>query len=127
PTGVNDEVSAAGQTITLPVGNYSTLSFLATGVNGNQANQQFTVTYTNGSTQTFTQSISDWFTPQNYAGESIAASTAYRNESNGGQDDRTFNVYRYSFTLNSGKQVESITLPDNGNVEILAMDVTNLS
>ena len=41
----------------------------ATGVNGNQANQTFTVNYSDGTSTSFTQSLSDWFTPQNYAGE----------------------------------------------------------
>jgi len=121
--GVNDVISAAGQTISLPSGNYSTLSFLATGVDGNQPNQSFTVNYTDGTSQTFTQSISDWFTPQNYAGESIAAKTSYRNESNGSADDRTFDVYGYSFSVDPTKQVASITLPNNSNVEVLAIDL----
>lgn len=117
----NNVISAAGQTINLPAGNFSTLNFLAAGVNGNQPNLTFTVTYTDGTTQTFTQSISDWFTPQSYSGESTAVTTAYRNVSNGGQDNRTFNVYGYSFALNGSKTVQSITLPNDGNVEILAM------
>src|ERR1019366_8229138 len=48
------------KTIALPAGNYTALSFLATAINGNQANQKFTVTYSDGTTATFTQSISDW-------------------------------------------------------------------
>ncbi len=43
-----------------------------------QPNQSFTVTYTDGTTPTFTQSISDWAVPQGYAGESTALTTAYR-------------------------------------------------
>jgi hypothetical protein len=121
----NDVVSAAGQTINLPAGNFSTLNFLATGVNGNQANLTFTVTYTDGSTQTFTQSISDWYTPQNYSGESTTATMAYRDDNNGTQDNRSFYVYGYSFALNSSKTVQSITLPNDGNVEILAMTLGN--
>jgi disulfide oxidoreductase YuzD len=55
----NNVVSAAGQTINLPAGSFSTLNFLATAVNGNQPNQKFVVTYTDGTTDTFTQGISD--------------------------------------------------------------------
>ncbi len=124
PAGSNDVVSAAGQVITLPSGTDSTLSFLATGVNGNQASQNFVVTYTDGTTQTFTQSISDWFSPQNYAGESKAVTMAYRDASNGTKDNRTFYVYGYSFSLNTSKTVKSITLPSDANVEIFAVDVT---
>ncbi|HEY7424768.1 MAG TPA: fibronectin type III domain-containing protein, partial [Gemmataceae bacterium] len=121
----NNVVSATGQTIALPRGNYSTLTFLATGVNGNQRNRKFIVTYTDGTTQTFTQSISGLLTPQGYSGESQAATTAYRDTSSGGRVNRTTYVYGYSFALNSGKTVQSITLPNDANVEILAMNLLN--
>jgi hypothetical protein len=122
---VSDVVRGAGQAIGLPNINASSVSFIATGVNGNQANQTFRVTYTDGSTQTFTQSISDWFTPQNFPGESTAVTMAYRDTASGGQDNRTFRVYAYSLAVNTAKQVQSITLPNNGNVEVLAVDVTS--
>src|SRR5262249_26352054 len=35
-----------------------------------------------------------------------------------------FYVFGYSFALNSGKTVQSITLPNDGNMEILAMTLT---
>ena len=69
PAGSDDVVSADGQTIALPAGNDSVLQLVATAVNGAQPNQTFTVTYSDGTTQTFTQSISDWSDPQNYPGE----------------------------------------------------------
>jgi hypothetical protein len=52
--------------VTLPAGSYGTLTFLGTAVNGNLASQQFIVTYSDDSTTTYTQSVSDWFTPQYY-------------------------------------------------------------
>src|SRR6202000_1988601 len=54
--GVADAVS--NTTITLPSGSFGTLQLLATGVKGNQAGQTFKVTYTDGTTTTFTQSLS---------------------------------------------------------------------
>ena len=65
-------------TIPLPAGNDSAVNLLATAVGGNQLNQTFVVTYTDGTTSSFTQSLSDWFTPQNYAGESKALTMPYR-------------------------------------------------
>jgi hypothetical protein len=121
--GGNNVISAAGQTINLPAGNYTTLNFLATAVNGNQPNQTFVVTYTDGTTQTFSQGISDWFTPQHYSGESDAVDLAYRDLAGGGRDTRTFHVYGYSLRLLPGKTVQSIRLPNNGNVKILAMSL----
>ena len=65
PINTNNVVSATGQTIALPAGNDAALKLLATAVNGAQPNQTFTVTYTDGTTATLTQSISDWAVPQN--------------------------------------------------------------
>jgi hypothetical protein len=110
----------------LPAGQFSTLNLLGTAVNGNQTSQTFTVTYTDGSTATYTQSLSDWFTPQGYSGEATALSTAYRDDSSGGQQDATFNLYGYSFALNSSKTLQSLTLPTNRNVVVLAV-VPNLN
>ena len=101
-----------------------TLNLLATAVNGNQPNQTFIVTYTDGTTSSFTQSLSDWFTPQNYAGESKALTMAYRLAPSGATDNGTFYLYGYSFALNSAKTVKSLTLPNNRNVVVLAVDVT---
>lgn len=116
-----NDVSAAGQTITLPSGQFSALQLMATAINGNQTSQTFTVTYTDNTTATFTQSLSDWFSPQSYAGELTAVNMAYRDTSSGGRDSRTFHVYNYKFTLNNAKTVKSVKLPSNANVEVLAM------
>jgi fibronectin type 3 domain-containing protein len=117
----NNVVSAQGQTIGLSQGNFSSLMLLADAVNGNQTNLTFTVHYTDGTSQTFTQSFSDWHTPQKYAGESIAATNSYRDLSNGTTQSGTFDVYGYAFALNSSKTVQSITLPSDSNLEILSM------
>ncbi len=119
PPNALDAVSSA--TVTLPAGQYSTLALLATGVNGGQASQNFAVSYTDGTNATFTQSLSDWHSPQGYPGESLAATMAYRDVSNGTKDNRTFYLYGYTFALNVAKTVSSITLPANNNVMVLAM------
>jgi hypothetical protein len=116
-------VSAAGQTIALPAGNFSTLAFLGTATHGNQVNQTFVVNYADGTSVTFTQSLSDWIHPQSYVGESIAASMSYRDKQDGTQNSLAPYLYRYSFHLDSSKVVSSITLPSNANDEILAMDL----
>jgi hypothetical protein len=123
PAGSSDVVSASGQTITLPAGQYGTLALLATGINGNQPNLTFTVKYTDGTTATFTQSVSDWFAPQNNSGESEAVTMAYRDHSNGTKDNRTFFVYGYKFALDSAKTVSSVTLPNQPNFKLLAINL----
>jgi hypothetical protein len=91
------------------------------GVNGNQASQTFTVTYTDSTTQSFTQSVSDWVHPQNFAGETTAVTMVHRDQSGGTTQVRTVHLYGYAFTLNGGKSVKSITLPKTRNVVVLAI------
>ena len=123
PANAPDAVS--GATVPLPAGRFSAIQLLATAVNGNQQSQGFRVTYTDGTSSTFTQSVSDWFTPQNFSGETKALIMPYRDTGVGQLDVRTFYLYEYTFTLNSGKTVASITLPGNRNVVVLAATLTN--
>ena len=66
--------------------------------------------------------MSDWFTPQNYSGESDAVDMPYRDVSDGTRDNRTFHIYGYSLSLRPGKTVRT-SLPTNGNVIILAISL----
>ena len=115
--------AVANATIALPAGSYTTLTLLGTGANGNHPNQTFTVNYSDGTSTSFTQSVSDWFTPQNYAGETEVLKMAYRVTSTGALDNRTFYLYGYSFALNSAKTAVSLTLPKTRNIVALAVDV----
>jgi hypothetical protein len=124
PAGGNNVVFASGQTITLNSGIDSTLSFLAAAAFGSQLNQTFTVTYTDNTTQNFTQSFSDWGIATTFAGQTAVASTAYRDTFTGGMSAGPYTVYGYSFALDSSKSLKSITLPNNHNVILLAMDAT---
>jgi hypothetical protein len=121
PANGADVISGAGQTIALTQAQASAVSLLAIAVNGAQASQVFTVTYTDGTTTRFTQSISDWFVPNHFTGESIAKAMAYRDTSTGGRDNRTFNLYGYAFATSAAKTVKSITLPGNAQVKVLAI------
>ena len=116
--------AVANASISLPAGNFTSLKFLATGLNGNQANQAFVVAYTDGTSTSFTQSVSDWFTPQAYSGETRVSTMAYRLVDTGILDNRTFYLYGYTLALNSAKTVRSITLPNNRNVTVLAITLS---
>jgi len=117
----SNAVSAAGNNLTLPAGNFSTLQMLGTAVNGSQTSQTFTVYYTDGSNSTFTQSLSDWGSSQGYSGEAQAAVMSYRDESNGSTTSGTWSLYGYSFSLNNAKTVSYITLPNDSNVEVVSL------
>ncbi len=120
PANETDAVGSTGQSISLPSGQFAGLMLLATGVEGDQTSQTLTVTYTDGTTSQFTQSFSDWYTPQKYHGESEGVAMDYRNFDNGTKDNRTFNLYAYRFVLNSSKTVQTITLPNDSHVLVLA-------
>lgn len=119
PANDLDAIGCSGQVVTLPAGKYAGLLLFATGIQGNQAKQTFIVTYTDGTTAQFTQSLSDWYTPQKYAGELEGVAMAYRNYQDGTKDQRVFNLYAYRLSLNSAKIVQSVTLPNNAHVVVL--------
>ena len=125
PANEPDAVGCGDQTVTLPQGKYSDLELLATAVNGNQSSQTFTVQYTDGSKQQFVQSFSDWFTPKNFPGESEGVAMPYRNFDDGTRDKRTFSLYAYRLVLNPNKVVQSITLPNDADVVVLAVTVVS--
>lgn len=120
---VTNIISAANQIVTLPAGNFSVVRMLASGVQGNQASQVFIVKYTDNTTSTFVQSLSDWFSPQSFAGESKAIIMGHRNSKDGTKDNRTFYLYGYSFKINSSKVVKSIQLPNNANVLVTSISL----
>jgi len=120
--GLADAVSNAA--VPLPAGSFQTLNLAGTAVNGSQASQSFVVTYTDGTTSTFTQSMSDWGYPQKHAGETIASAMTYRITPASGTVAGAYYVYAYSFALNSAKTVASLTLPANRNVTVLAITLS---
>jgi hypothetical protein len=125
PLNATNVIFGANQTIPLPAGNYSRLRMLATAVNGSQPSQLFVVTYTDATTATFVQGLSDWFSPQNYAGESKAIPMGYRNSSDGSSsENNALYLYGYSFTLNPAKTIQSVRLPNNGKVIVTAISLT---
>jgi hypothetical protein len=116
--GTADAVS--NTTITLPAVSSAKLYLLAAAVNGNQPNQTFVLTYTDSTTTTLTQSVSDWYAPQNYTGESIAVTMAYRINQYGVIDNHVADLYGYSFAIDATKTVKSLQLPSTRNVIVLA-------
>ncbi len=119
PANAPDAVS--NTTISLPAGHYAGLAMLGALVNNATAANTFVVTYTDGTTASVTQSLSDWVYPLNYPGESNITCVPYRNESNGGQDGHLTCVYGYQIPLDSTRIVQSIQLPQTRNVVMLAM------
>jgi serine/threonine protein kinase len=119
PPNAPDAVTS--RSIDLPTGAFDALNMLALAVEGDQESQVFTVTYSDRSSSSFSQSLSDWYTPENYRGESDVLVTPYRLTAGGDRDERTFHLYGYSFPLNNKKKVQSIVLPSNQNVVVFGL------
>lgn len=128
PTNAADSVDAwqsSGQVI--PVASTAPgLGFLGAAANGTSAGTA-TITYTDGSTQTFTLTLSDWTLggggQQLLAGESVAAKMPYRNTSSGAEQVSTY-VFFTSVTLTAGKTAQSVTLPSavsGGSLDVFAV------
>jgi hypothetical protein len=120
-----------GSLINLPAGKYSNLYFLAGMVNNIGATQTFTVTYTDNSTTTLTQNMSDWVNAAGWPGESVVNCNFDRNYSDGTNASTQADsvcVYGYQIPLDPTKIVQSVQLPSgNRNIVVLAMDLTTPS
>ncbi|HUI51865.1 MAG TPA: protein kinase [Terriglobales bacterium] len=123
----NSSDVVTSRTIALPEGKFIALKLLAVAVQGDQESQNFTANYSDGSSHSFSQSLSDWYTPENYDGEFGVAQVPYRVGSGGGRDDRTFHLYGYSFPLDSRKTIQSFTLPNNSHVLIFGLTLMRAS
>lgn len=107
-------------TIPLPSGQFGSVQLLASG-RGNQTAQQFQVNYAGGTSATFTQSVSDWNSPQHYPGETMALDMPYSNLNTGAKAATAVYVYSYGFTLDDCKTVASFIPPNSGNINTLAL------
>ncbi|MDQ2840004.1 MAG: FG-GAP-like repeat-containing protein, partial [Acidobacteriota bacterium] len=113
--------------IALPQGTFAQLSMIGAATTTGQTGQTFVVAYTDGTTATTTLSLSSWTQSGGYAGEAIVSTTAYRNNGAGGQVAGNVNLYGYLIPLDVSKTVQSITLPNNRNVVIVAMALNTSS
>jgi sugar lactone lactonase YvrE len=116
--------AVANLTIPLPVGKFSNLFMLGAMVNNINANQVFTVTYTDNTTTTLNQNMSDWVYAAGWPGESVVNCNYDRNYANGSTQADSVCVYGYQIPLDSTKIVQSVTLPGTRNIVMLAMDLT---
>jgi beta-glucosidase len=107
--GASDNVIADGQTIDLS-GSGTDLGFLGAGAFG-AASGPGTIAYTDGSTQTFSLVMTDWYNNAPVAGDQIATTTTSWNFSSSTQVSHPVSIYFASVPLQAGKTVASVTLP----------------
>jgi beta-glucosidase len=107
--GAPDNVIADGQIIDVS-GSGTELGFLGAAGFG-AASGTGTITYTDGSTQTYSISMADWYNNAPVAGDQIATTTSSWNSSSSTQGQHPVSIYYASEPLESGKTVKSVTLP----------------
>ncbi|HUA14334.1 MAG TPA: hypothetical protein VMG31_03485 [Verrucomicrobiae bacterium] len=120
-------LTTSGVVITLPAAQqniYSTMIILGTAVNGHHS-AKITATYTDSSTNVFTQTLSDWCGFGGNPNESIAVGGINRINSDGTLNGANCSLYAYTLTLDYTKNLESITLKDNdGSGASFALAIT---
>jgi hypothetical protein len=125
PANAPDAISSSTVPVPTAAG-YNQLYLLGAGTYGAQPNQRIVVTYTDGTNSTLTQTMSDWWSPGNYPGETIVASPSSLILNGGTLDTaQTVHVYGYTLNLTTGKTAASITLPSNRNAIFLAIGFGN--
>ena len=107
--GTPDNIVAGGQTVPL-TGSGSTLGLLGSGDYGT-ASGTATITYTDGSSQSFPLSYADWWANAPTAGDDILASFPYINQPTGRQNQRV-SIYYAALPLAAGKTPQYLTLPN---------------
>jgi hypothetical protein len=109
--GSNDNTVAEGQKITMS--GSGTLGFLVSGSYG-PASGTGTITYTDGSTQSYTLNAPDWFSTTPPSGGAVAVSSAYQNRQGNTTYAGTGDIFSETVTLTAGKTIASVTLPPGG-------------
>ena len=129
-SGAADDVVAQGQRIVLPASaTGATLAFLGAASSGPSTGTG-TITYADGSTQSFALGLSDWTFNGGSAGppaygNSIVASMSYRNAGYGSEALQT-GVFYTGVALRAGKAVVSVALPataSQGALHLFAMSL----
>ena len=119
--------TSGGVALTLPAANqtvYSTMIVLGTAVNGSHSGT-VTATYTDGTTNVFSQKLSDWcgFGGNQY--EAIAIGGINRINSDGTLNGASCNLYSYTYPLDFTRMLQGVTLTDtDGSGASFALAIT---
>lgn len=120
PAGQPDMIYADHQTIAVS-GSGATLGFLGAAHSGSGSGTG-TITYTDGTTQQFTLTFSDWWANAAPPGGGIVASMPYLNNPRRRVTQKN-SVYYELIPLQPGKAVEDVTLPTISNMDIFALAI----
>lgn len=107
--GTPDNVVTAGQTVSLS-GSGTDLGFLGASQNGTSSGT-VTVHYTDGTSQSYTLNMADWYANSPVYGNQVLTTTADWNYQSNPIGPHPVSVYFGSVPLDAGKQVAAVTLP----------------
>jgi beta-glucosidase len=109
-SGQLDNVVAEGQTVDLS-GSGANLVFVGAANNGT-ATGTGTITYTDGSTQSFTITLADWYADSPATGDTLVATTSnWNTPPSSTLGSHQVSVYATAVSLAAGKTIKSVTLP----------------
>ncbi|NUP52749.1 MAG: glycoside hydrolase [Catenulispora sp.] len=106
--GTNDNTVPQNQIITMS--GTGTLGFLLTSSYG-PATGTGTLTYTDGSTQSYTLNSADWWSTTPATGSTLAVSSTYQNRQGNTTAAQSGNIFSEPITLTAGKTLASVQLP----------------
>ena len=123
PAAKPDAVTTAGQLVAMN-GSGTSLSLLGAGSNGTQSGP-LTVTYTDGTTSKATVTFADWYANQAVDGCTLVVTTPHWNRPAGSTQpaDHQVSLYAATVPLTTGKQIASLTLPNNDQLHIFATTI----
>lgn len=128
--GVLNAVRADGQTIALPQDTYEA-SYLVACSTGEETvvSAPVTVNYTDGTASTATLEFRNWTAYGSWKEDPIThpIALAYTHYHDGGEDaiEMRANLFLNAISLDDTKTVESITLPQNENIKLLALTMAD--
>ncbi|MEV6488991.1 GH92 family glycosyl hydrolase [Actinoplanes sp. NPDC051633] len=123
PTGTAKNFRpAAGQSLLLPEGSYSSASFVVTSYNG-PVSGAVTIGYTDGTSEERSITVGDWCNAA-APGTSVLLSMPHRIKAGQGTDGPATNLFGLNLRLAEGKQLRSLTLPNDERINFYALTLS---
>ncbi|HEV7965831.1 MAG TPA: GH92 family glycosyl hydrolase [Actinoplanes sp.] len=120
PTGTaRNFVQARGQSLLLPAGDHAAVKLVATAYNG-PATAGLTIGYADGTASDATITVADWCGTA-AAGSTNVLAMPHRIKAGQGVDGPPVSLFALSLPIAAGKQIRSITLPDDPRLNLYAV------
>jgi predicted alpha-1,2-mannosidase len=115
----NNFVQARGQAVLLPQGEHAAIKLVATAYNG-PVTAAVTIGYADGTAGTVTVTVADWCGSPAMGSTTLLA-MPHRIKAGQGVDGPPVSLFGFSLPLASGKQIRSITLPNDPRLNLYAV------